>query len=137
MEEGQQLVSWTSRCSKDLAVMGFLKKKWLKLISKRKTKVNVVSIMSLMLIVQLGHNSIPNSVPVFVPSPFPTSSHFATVQTPLLVMVGSVEHSSGSREQWPSMLLPFSISHILARSSFPPELTPVSGEQGRGADAPP
>ena len=79
--------------------MGFLKKKWQKLLSKRKSKVNVVSIMSLVLIVKLGHNSIPNSVLVFVPSPFPTSSHFATVQTPLLVMVGSVEHSSGSREQ--------------------------------------
>ena len=64
MAERQQLVSWTSRWSKDLLVviMGFLKKKWLKLLSKRKSKVNVVSIMSLVLIVQFGHNSIPNSV---------------------------------------------------------------------------
>ena len=77
--------------------MGFLKKKWLKLISKRKSKVNVVSIMSFMLIVQLGHNSILNSVLVFVPSPFSISSHLATVHNPLLVMVGSVEHSSGRR----------------------------------------
>ena len=42
--------------------MGFLKKKWQKLLSKRKSKVNVVSIMRLVLIVKLGHNSIPNSV---------------------------------------------------------------------------
>ena len=64
MAERLQLVSWTSRWSKDLLVviMGFLKKKWLKLLSKRKSKVNVVSIMSLVLIVQFGHNSIPNSV---------------------------------------------------------------------------
>ena len=63
MEEGgQQLVSWTSRWCKELVVMGFLKKKWQKLLSKRKSKVNVVSIMSLVLIVKLGHNSIPNSV---------------------------------------------------------------------------
>ena len=33
--------------------MGFLKKKWLRLLSKRKSKVNV-SIMRLMLIVKLG-----------------------------------------------------------------------------------
>ena len=48
MTERQQLVSWTSRWSKDLLVviMGFLKKKWLKLLSKRKSKVNVVSVMS-------------------------------------------------------------------------------------------
>ena len=36
-----------------LLIMGFLKKKWLKLLSKRKSKVNV-SIMRLMLIVKLG-----------------------------------------------------------------------------------
>ena len=34
-------------------IMGFLKKKWLRLLSKRKSKVNV-SIMRLMLIVKLG-----------------------------------------------------------------------------------
>ena len=73
--------------------MGFLKKKWLKLLSKRKSKVNVVSIMSLMLIVQLGHNSIPNSVLVFVPSPFPTSSHFATVHKYSLVGHGRVSRT--------------------------------------------
>ena len=90
--------------------MGFLKKKWQKLLSKRKSKVNVVSIMRLVLIVKLGHNSIPNSVWVFVPSPFSISSHSATVHTPMLVRVGSVKHSSCNRAM--PMLLPFSISHI-------------------------
>ena len=124
MAERQQLVSWTSRWSKDprVGVMGFLKKKWLKLLSKRKSKVNVVSIMSLVLIVQFGHNSVLNSVRVFTLFPFSISSHFATVHTPVLVMVGSVEHSSCSRamskltgaEQWPHWTPFLNFTHFAA-----------------------
>ena len=87
-----------------IVIMGFLKKKWLKLLSKRKSKVNVVSIMSLVLIVQLGHNSIPNT------SPFSISSHFATVHTPLLV----IRTFQRCAEQWPCWTPFLNFTHFAA-----------------------
>ena len=55
MEERKKVLSQlnVSLAQTTRVIMGFLKKKWLKLLSKRKSKVND-SIMRLMLIVKLG-----------------------------------------------------------------------------------
>ena len=96
--------------------MGFLKKKWLKLMSKRKTKVNV-SIMSTKLIVQLTFQ-IPfrYSFPFLLPpiSPQPARSLWSW---------------SGQRPTTQSP--PFSISHLSPRSPFPARLTPSCRSPGR------
>ena len=100
-------------------IMGFLKKKWLKLMSKRKTKVNV-SIMSTMLIVQLTFQ-------------IPFRYSFPFLLPPISPQPG---HSGHGRVSAPLPNRPLSQFHTFRRDPhFRRDSRPVAGHQGGGADS--
>ena len=123
MEERKKVLSQlnVSFAQTPRVIMGFLKKKWLKLLSKRKSKVNV-SIMRLMLIVKLGsqeYSKFRSSIRSLYFLPFRHRS-FSQVSH------GTLERSNTDHTRvGEGVLLPFlNFTHFCPDSHFRLRLTP-------------